>query len=595
MAVIDLNRLTITGPIDLDMPKVVIDEIAKAHGTTPKNVLDPSECVTLSVRQPYKKGHLRAIARYVNPACTWNQKALLQSFEFLQEFTDDKCVVPTEVPHFGPQTPENPYSYNACMLYKLHKAWGLKTYHDTTLDDMAFAVRLYLLEIDELQEKVVTVAKGATKEQLIVMMVRQKNIGLYNSNIEISELKVNEIEVSTASLESVMTKFDRESILKRISPCSDSEAVALGIINYGIDLSYSQSAVNEYHHFCQYGIAYAPSDYIMLNRFKYNPRLFDIKYTFNPTLPESLYNNDVLEHLIHLEGISNKELIDNNLTKYEYLQLVSFKDNIYHGLQMNIQSSSTLIYKTDLHDLDPSSIICLGTYNNLEPLTYEELARYWESVVDYLHPATSDVLPRAIIKKILTINSERKKLGLTKTANIELNYLVDVINKIESDKVLKSQQVDNFYTQYQSLSKQTQNKIKACIQKLFLLSMAMRGWHKGEAYPIETAQTRNQLECDVNVTDAYTEFIQSCELLGKDQHIVMDLPLFLYYQNEFKTTSDPEQGILLRDRLKIVTDGRSIHSCIRTSSNWLATSAYRYMVLLRMKVPFDIERLTRIG
>jgi hypothetical protein len=596
MSVIELNRLNIIGTLDLDTPKVVIDEIARSHGTTSNNVVDASDHLVLSVRPPYKKGHLRAIARYVNPSCVWSQKTLLQSFDFIQQFNESRCVVPTEMPYVGPQTPEHTHSYNACMLYKLHKAWNLRTYHDTTLDEMALAVKLYLSDQEDIIEDIVSSLRTVNKKQLISMMVHQeRSYASVDSDIEIyDEDPEEDHDLSLAAINNITESLTKDTLLKRINPKTASEAVVLGAINYQLDLSHCQQPTREYRRYLKTN-AYTPQDELMLNRFIYNPHVFDLTRYFNPFLPEHLYNKYDLETLVALEGVTPTQLQETDLSKYDYLQMVSFKVNVYHGLQINIQSTQTMVYKYDLAEVEPSSILCLGTFHEVEPLTYDELAEYWDNVKEYLHPSTNEILPRSVINKLLAIHKHCWKFNFTRRSLAKLKHLVAVIHKIESEKVVKSKQVDHFYAQYQSLNKTIQARIRKCIHKLFLLSMTMRGWKNEESYPIEKAPICNQIEIDVNVTEAFNDLIQTCATLGKHEHIIMDLPLFLYYNGEFRTTDDPEQGILLQDRLKIIADGRSVYGCIRTSSNWLATSAHRYMVLLRMAPPFDIERLTRIG
>ena len=597
MSVIELNRINIIGAVDMDTPKIVIDEIARSHGMTPQQVIEPTEHLTLSVRIPYKKGHLRAIARYVNPSCVWNQRSLMKSFEFIQLFNASQCVIPKTVPQMGSQTPEHPYSYNACMLYKLHKVWGIKTYHNTTFDELALAVRLYLSDKNKLVERVIQVAQASNKIQLISMLVNEKrsmSIEILNNVDSMSKPCDDTDEVSLASIENIIQTYSNEKLLKRITPTSTSEAVVLSALNYQLDLTFAQNPLDEYHNMIT-NKPYIPSDEIMFNRFSYNCKIFDLSTYFNPFLPESVYATETLELLIALEGISLVQIQESNLTKYEYLQLVSFKPNIYHGLQMNVQDIQTLVYKSDITEIDPTSIVCIGTVNKSLLLTYNELSEYWDSAGDYLHPETNDVLPRAIINKLMAIHEHHEHFMLSHQAYNDLTQLTMVIHKIESDKVIKSKQVDHFINKYQDLPKTIQLRIRKCIQKLFILSMTMRGWKKGLKYPIEVAPVKNQYEVDINVTEMYNDFMKMCSTLDEYEGLIMDLPLFMYKNGEFKTTDDSDQGILLRDRLRIITDDRSVYSCIRTSSNWLAASAYRYMLLLKMQLPFDIDKLIRIA
>ena len=66
----------------------------------------------------------------------------------------------------------------------------------------------------------------------------------------------------------------------------------------------------------------------------------------------------------------------------------------------------------------------------------------------------------------------------------------------------------------------------------------------------------------------------------------------------FQASSQIEHGLSILERVEIVKTGDSSsgsYSCIRLSSNWLAASAWYYLLAIGQKAPFEIERLSQIS
>ena len=79
--------------------------------------------------------------------------------------------------------------------------------------------------------------------------------------------------------------------------------------------------------------------------------------------------------------------------------------------------------------------------------------------------------------------------------------------------------------------------------------------------------------------------------------MILGLPL-LHYRGEYIAASEHSMGLTITDRIRIVREGDSsnnVNSCIRLTSNWFATTAHRYMQVVGMPQPFNIEHLRSIS
>jgi len=590
MSTVELNRLNIIGKITIHTPKIVLEEVASAHGITIRSLVeetDSNSCLT--VREPYKTGHLRAIARYVNTNCNWNRNSLLRSYEFLQQFIYDKCVIPSDKIDYGPQTPEKNYSYNACMVYKLIKVWGLRTNYDTTFDEMVNMINMYMMSKDVLISKIETIINTCEKQVLISMINESSKVLSVKNDILIQRVNYSD-KISLESIKQVCESYTIENLLTRVIPSSITEAVVLCALNKKIDLSYCDDIMKEYTNKGQ------TLDPFMRNRLLCNPLIFNLNYYFNPYMPENIYNKEMLKNLVKYEGTTEEDIFISNLTNYEYLKNASFKTNIYHGIQINLESVETIIYHDEISKIkDMSRVVCIGTINKLFPTTYYELAQYWDNGHECLNPINGEVISRSIINKIYAIRRYSSEFNLSINAKNELNELIDVIRNNEAIKMSRYDLLNTFYDDYMKLDDGKKNLVILCLRQIFNMAMTMRGWDGKNSYPIEDAPVKEQTEIDISVSNEQYKLNQLCEQLCDDKDIILNLPLVIYRNGSFLPAAHVDIGITLADKLKIIAEGKGVNSCIRMCSNWLASSVYKYMIILRMDEPFDINKLKIIA
>src|SRR5438093_207691 len=98
----------------------------------------------------------------------------------------------------------------------------------------------------------------------------------------------------------------------------------------------------------------------------------------------------------------------------------------------------------------------------------------------------------------------------------------------------------------------------------------------------------------INVTNSIALFENSCKSLDKVGTLIINLPLVIYRDGAYQTSNEARNGYTIGERVNIVKKGNSTGntaSCIRLSSNWICSTAHKYIVSLGFPAPFDIFNL----
>jgi len=190
---IPLSRLLITENIDENIPNCVIYEIAEAHLIKINNTDNIKEIINtinklsiINVNKPYKSEDYRKIASFVNCHTTWKIKPLIESFEFLIKFYDKESIMTLPDSNnfkYGLQTPEYPYSYNACVLYKYCKYLNIPINNKTNIHDMWISILCFTYSEQNLKNITINLISNYNKlqlYQLIYNITKNDNINLEN-------------------------------------------------------------------------------------------------------------------------------------------------------------------------------------------------------------------------------------------------------------------------------------------------------------------------------------------------------------------------------------------------------------------------------
>jgi hypothetical protein len=152
---------------------------------------------------------------------------------------------------------------------------------------------------------------------------------------------------------------------------------------------------------------------------------------------------------------------------------------------------------------------------------------------------------------------------------------------------------------YRNADPETKRTIQMTFRYLLHLGMFMRGWIGSGDYPVTSAPVPpgREIELAVNVTNAIGSYESSCRSLGRIGTQINNLPLVIYKDKEYQVSNQINEGLTIQDRINIIKEGertRNVQSCIRLSSNWICSSAHKYIISLGLPEPFDVFNLRHI-
>lgn len=565
----ELSRLSVTGALTANTPICVLYEIIHSHGYD-----YPSEWISshylqalqlcqntfCAISNPIKSDEYRIIARFVNYDRTieWDTKTLSMALTYLMNYNQNP-IIPIK-PIMGQQSPTNIESLNACMLYCLCTKNKILLCHNTTPQQMFYAISFSQQSKDILVQKLLT-ADNSTLASLITLEQTECLSPANRSLVDSKTLEIEHRELNKVS-----------SVRKRLFPRDNLEAIALGALNYMHDLTYSSNPL---------------LDYLRLNA---NTPTFRV---FNPIFPLCYYTITNLETLLQHEGsISTDRKAE---TMYNKLKEIVLLNTFYSMTDLEARTPAikyTAIYHTELSTLPSSTIVFYGCLvdNTFVAYTLEELAQHFLHALAFIDPLTKDPL---------FTHSIRKLRRLCTIANSFGEKCIAAMRETELHNTKVSGRANEFLQQYRTANPIKRAQIDDILNTLLNLTMYMRGWDgESKELPIAVAINKDTVRTDIKVHESIAAFRKKCAEVGNIGQIILQLPLFCYRNGDYRASADVEDGLTLDDRLNIICDkdrASKPKACIRLSSNWLAASVHRYIILLAKAEPFDIKLLANIS
>jgi hypothetical protein len=620
-----LSRLSITGHVYEHTPMCVLIEIADAHGIKydqqDYNKPNFSHHLLASIHQTTvpcigeikEMSEWQYVARFVNKYSQWPQSKLIQAYNFLLEFMNNDDPLNKIPPDFiyGLQTPNNPKSVNACILYKTCIHHRLNINARTTIDQMAYAVKL----LRDDSESVIRRAKAFIERDA-------KRIDLINvlmlspHEIQDPDPVIINRSVDYEILPKVETNYDHlvvlhqslndlRSLQQKIDPTTDSGCIALAAINYSIDISKSMCPMREYKILRIAGRnEYKPVDPWMQYWYQYNPLLFDLSVTFNPLFPASFYDANRLIAMVQNEGYTSQEI--SNEDPYELLQLAYVAETFYQGEMPNMKSKQTPISLDNINDVPYGQLLCFGQLDSpLRPISIGELTDLFNANQNFSSPFNSNTVftPIAINKLKLIAQSPSGPIPSRPLSSETIQARSQLLEAITGVELLfrnNDEPTRQFAFSYRNSDPGTKQAIRTALNHLLNAGMYMRGWSGKGEYPVIKAPVPPEREPEVaiNVTNSIAEYESSCRSLGRLGTQLNSLPLVTYKDGQYQTSNDSSNGLTIGERIDIVKQGDqcgNINSCIRLSSNWICASAHKYITSLGIPPPFDIFNLRHIS
>jgi hypothetical protein len=623
---IKLNRLLITGNLNEYTPLCVLLEIADAHGIKYeiddiKNNKFPIWIISSIINTDFNAinlslndlslNDLTKIGRFVNNRCNWTKRKLIIAFNFLMDFIniDDPLKRIEKEYIIGSQTPENPNSINACILYKICKFHKINLNVNTTINQMAYGIKL-------LRENPASVIRRAkifldkeAKKTHIINFLLNANTEIQDPEFLAKEKTVNyniipQHDITHEYLNVLHQNLsDIRTLQQKIDPITDSGAIALSAIIYNIDISKSKNPIFEYKILRTVDKnQFIPNDNWLKYWYNKNEKMFDLTKTFNPLFSKKFYDKNMLLELVTNEGFTDVEI--RNDDHYELLQLSYLSENFYLGEFPNIETDTTPIDLDKISDIPYGELLCYGQINSkLRPVSINELNSLFTANQNFASPFDANKIftKQAINKlKMIAMSSygQNNQPLTEETINNRAN-LGTIINNIEYYLNIADNPTKILAQFYLTSSLNNKQIVKNILTKLLHLGMYMRGWSGIGDFPLNktVVPTNKELDVSLKVTQAIADYENLVNSSGDTGVNINNLPLVLYKDNNYTLSKDKLDGLTIIDRISIVKLGdktANMSSCIRLTSNWICSSAHKYLCAIGI-ISFNIKNLRYIS
>ena len=303
-----------------------------------------------------------------------------------------------------------------------------------------------------------------------------------------------------------------------------------------------------------------------------SPYLFEY---FNPEIHFDLYSKKSLNILAKNEGLTS--LSSNKLDIYN--QLKSQQSTFIHGKQTCIKQIETYCSLENVDEILYDDCVCYGRQGEIFSVyTYGELKDIFLKLRRFCIVNDHGYIDLEI-NQISKLRRICKKHGKTE--------LIKVINEIRSFLNFQFEKCHYIYKLIESA--ENRKNVESCLLRLHELSMYMRGWKDGEKFPPGELDDTELIDIDVRVTIGFIRYYEQIEKSG--EYGIGKLPLMRYENKTWRIATLVEEGLTIEERCIIIKTSNDMNSCIRISSNWLASTAWYYMYMIGMEVPYLIEDL----
>ena len=537
------------------IPDVVLKDVVHSHGIEVQS--DYGDYIhyvkDVICSWPPDSDTLRLLARYMNPRCIWNKKSLIEAYFNEQRFRKreyrDRLHL-TSLENIGLPTPTMPNSLSSCILYLL------------------------------LQDNQIECNSQMTEFMMFEILLKVKHIGNPTSHSDFGSSEASVAETGNPC--SVNLNLELSEIEScKLLPLTSTKAIILGAFMFQCNLLQAFHPIKQYTKLVE-------------NKKTTDTRITYFKDTFSPEFPLIYYETETLNVLSEKNGIT-KSFLPSEM----YLKLVQnyTEPTFYHGKHAFTLMKETLISCSKISELDYDECVSYGTLtSHLLIYEYSELLSLFLAYRNFMICDQNGlfILCSREVSKLKSLCLTNKAKRATNTTDICSKLLTCIINieKYKRSEMNSSLQFCTIFQQADELDKEYFNEALTLLNEL---AMYMRGWDGKSEFPISNlAPIENFNSTELNITLAFIKFDlhmqQRCEL-GK---IILSLPLLRYIRGQYCISNESITGLTISDRLEIIKHGTSDQSCIRISSNWLASTAYYYMYSIGCNVQYEIDDLENI-
>lgn len=612
------NRLQITGrlisshsfkskDVETGTPLCVLNEILTAHDYNDVATLDNHKIIVeyLNMEKDIliSNDNLSELATYINPDIEWSKSKLLLATKFIQSFyikNKSRINIINEVLlnfdkyKYQSATNDDPQTLNCCIIYALCRHLNIITYITDSIHDMVVLIKRCLNRNTLFNESLI-ILSNLDNGQLLSFIRQYKSddkievkseVKMERSHLIRRRMHINHSNVTHDELSrSYKTMNDAKSLRSRVIPLNNTEAITLAAINYNIDISSTLNPISEYLAL-KNKLPIIDKHLIAIQQI--NPSYVMLDRCFNPLFPIEFYGQNI-------EVIAKRvfnPVGNNRISLYNELSMRYLFDDFYFGLQPEVSNEQSPITLNNLHEVKSCEIICYGARNHTMTFyTFDELISLFNHNKDFRIPILNNIsfFSHQAIEKL--------KIIATKLESQTRDALLSAIKDVENHNRHITAAGYSLKLKYLNGDNQYKINIVQTLTHLLHMSMYMRGWNLSPGkkdFPLvdTTSDPAKQSEIDLNVSREITLF----ELSDiKIKNIISELPLVKWTSNGIITSNSKDEGLTIGNRIKIIKDGSSVYSCIRLSSNWLASSAHHYMTVIGLSSPFEISKMRFIS
>lgn len=633
-----LSRVGITGKVDSNTPLIVILEIAECHNLetdhlkTNEDVLSlierineenvPRVFTTLSLRDYLN------ISFFVNGNCEWPVEDLHKAFLYLKSFVNPSEFNSIEPDFsFGPQTPENIYSLNVCVVYAACRYFQIEMNYSSEEDYMVNSLRTCLTKSEIVINSIVTSLFNMDIKDILKIKTmiynyqnpkKKKSLKASKESRKVKEVDQSEnIKISEPFVDLVdSANILKDSELKEISPQS-SKKVKYVRPTYE-ELKKEATDISRY-----YPTKKSIKDLNIISHIQavvvaslyYNADIYDSKNPiksleaikkdgakrndFNVLYPPEMYSLQSLTDSLEREGFPKMDMLSGNeiiMTKeeiYEQLQIISLSNNFVHGKAIPTINKETLVELEPVDKLREDNCISYGNKNDgYHVLMYTELYQTLKTSNNLINPVNNETLIDANIKKIKYLSMMSRYSRESDESYDKRIKIGDLINKLEDDALTQGMITIKRKVKVDS-TETNKEAVATLLKSLVELSMNMRGWDGKDKYPIKDSYSLDQVIIYRRVSESILQIELYSSSFPEICDDVLNLPLVKYKSGSY-ILSDLDNGLTIKGRIAIIKNNKDVHACIRLSSNWLASSAYKYSKMLDIDPGFDIAKMKHI-
>lgn len=390
-----------------------------------------------------------------------------------------------------------------------------------------------------------------------------------NLSIKASYIKPTYDELEKLSTD-ISIKYPNESALLSYKIVTHIDAIVIASLCYGYNLIDETDPL------------------LTFNKIEKKEELPKRVLEFNGDYPMSMYKSAILRRFLIDRGYSNQEAESmNKRDLFELLQIMSLSNNFYSGICKPHKNSETPFDLNDIKVLSEDECVSFGSQGDYTIFTYKELYNLYSNKKVLQDPLKKDeLLSNFNIKKLIKIcdSKDEIKTSLRKLI-IDLdnhqidadNRIYEIINKIKEDK-----------------TETMQNAMEHFMRMLIDLSMNMRGWNGNSEYPIKNIHEMDEKLIDKRVNESLHNIDLYVENFPFPCGDILRLPLVKYQFGKY-IRGDNHNGRTIKDRLDIIRNSqKDVYACIKLSSNWLVSSAYKYSKILGINPGFNIEEFKHV-